>query len=103
MPKLVRDRIPELFPAYSYRVLDEAEYAPALRNKLTEEAQEYLTDRTPEELADVLEVLHALAALHGLTPDGLEGLRAHKAAKRGGFAERVWLEEHVASREPNAR
>jgi len=92
MPKLVRDRIPELFPDNAYRVLDEAEYESALRDKLTEEAQEYLTDRTPEELADVLEVLHALATLHDLTPQELEELRSRKAAERGGFVERVWLD-----------
>lgn len=92
MPKLVRDRIPDLFPANTYRVLDQGEYESALRNKLTEEVQEYLTNRTPEELADVLEVLHALAALHGMTSDGLETLRARKAAERGGFAGRVWVE-----------
>lgn len=101
MPKLVRNRIPELFPDNTYRVLTGLEYAEALRNKLTEEAQEYLTDRTPEELADVLEVLHALAALHGLTPDELEALRARKAAQRGDFAGRVWLE--TLAGEPNAR
>lgn len=92
MPKLVRDRIPELFPENRYRTLSAANYADALRDKLAEEMQEYLTDRTPEELADVLEVLHALAALHGLTPEELEALRAHKAAERGGFARRMWWE-----------
>lgn len=93
MPKLVRDRIPELFPTNTYRTLKAAEYADALRDKLTEETREYLTDQTEEELADVLEVLHALAALHGLTPQELEALRARKAAQRGGLAERVWLQE----------
>lgn len=92
MPKLVRDRIPDLFPDSIYRKLTATEYAEALRNKLTEEVREYLAERTPEELADVLEVLHALAALHGLTPEKLEQLRAHKAAERGGFAGRIWLE-----------
>ncbi|GAA5514853.1 hypothetical protein Dcar01_03616 [Deinococcus carri] len=92
MPKLVRDRIPELFPESRYRTLTTPEYAGALRAKLEEEAREYLTDRTPEELADVLEVLHALAALHGLTPAELEALRVRKAAERGGFERRLWLE-----------
>ncbi|MEF2280068.1 nucleoside triphosphate pyrophosphohydrolase [Deinococcus sp. YIM 134068] len=93
MPKLVRDRIPELFPENRDRTLSEAEYADALRAKLGEEVCKYLPDRTPEELADVLEVLHALAALHGLTPDDLEILRARKAAERAGLAGRVWLED----------
>lgn len=51
-----------------------------------------MADGTPEELADVLEVLHALSARHGLTPEDLERLRAQKAAERGDFAGRVWLE-----------
>lgn len=92
MSKLVRDRIPELFPASAYRVLDDVEYESALWAKLAEEVREYVTDRTPEELADVLEVLHTLAALHGLTPQNLEELRARKAAERGKFEGRVWLE-----------
>ncbi|SMB91537.1 nucleoside triphosphate pyrophosphohydrolase [Deinococcus hopiensis] len=90
--KLVRDRIPERFPGGTYRKLDEAEYAAALLDKLTEEVEEYRADRTAEELADVLEVLHALAAFHGLMPGTLETLRAKKAAERGGFEERVWME-----------
>ncbi|WP_019588281.1 nucleoside triphosphate pyrophosphohydrolase [Deinococcus apachensis] len=85
MPKLVRDRIPDPFPADTYRMLDEAEYESALRDKLTEEGQEYLTDRTAEELADVLEVLHALSALHNLDPDKLKELQTRKAAEWGGF------------------
>ncbi|EYB68551.1 hypothetical protein DEIPH_ctg021orf0068 [Deinococcus phoenicis] len=101
MPKLVRDRIPDLFPENVYHMLDEAEYARALRDKLLEETQEYLTDRPPEELADVLEVLHGLAALHGLTPADLEMLRARKAAERGGFLKRVWLD--CLGTEPNDR
>lgn len=90
--KLVRDGIPRLSPTSTYRVLDAAEYGEALRAKLTEEVGEYLADGTPEELADVLEVLHALAARHGLTPEELEALRAQKAAERGAFVGRVWLE-----------
>ena len=83
--KLVRDRIPELFGG---RVLEERSgeaYAAALRAKLQEEVGEYLEASDPEELADVLEVLHALAALHGLSPAELEARRASKAAERGGF------------------
>ncbi|MPY65164.1 nucleoside triphosphate pyrophosphohydrolase [Deinococcus sp. SDU3-2] len=99
--KLVRDGIPRLFPTSTYRVLDAAEYGEALRAKLTEEVREYLSDGTMEELADVLEVLHALAAWHGLTPKELERLRAQQAAERGGFAGCVWLE--LPGREPNAR
>ena len=90
--KLVRDRIPELF---GRRVLAEMRgeaYAAALRAKLQEEVGEYLEASDPQELADVLEVLHALFALHGLTSAELEARRAIKAAERGGFGRGLlWL------------
>ncbi|UQN05391.1 nucleoside triphosphate pyrophosphohydrolase [Deinococcus sp. QL22] len=93
MGKLVRDSIPALVGAGAVaRVLDADEYAVALQAKLNEEVAEYLAAHDPEELADVLEVLHTLAALHGLTPQELEAKRAAKADARGGFGGRVWME-----------
>lgn len=89
MGKLVRDRIPELFGGQT-RPLNGEDYRAALRAKLQEEVAEYLDSGEPEELADVLEVLRALAALHSLTPEDLEALRRAKADARGGFAGRVW-------------
>jgi predicted house-cleaning noncanonical NTP pyrophosphatase (MazG superfamily) len=60
--------------------------------KLVEEAGEVATAddaHAPEELADVLEVVLALAADLGLDAGGLEKLRAAKAADRGSFTERI--------------
>ena len=60
--------------------------------KLAEEVDEVLAADDadmPEELADVLEVLLALASDLGLDADQLEELRKAKAAERGGFAERI--------------
>lgn len=93
--KLVRDRIPAIIEADGrapeVRAAGEAEYAALLIAKLYEEAGEYTADRSPGELADLLEVVHALARTHGLDPAGLEELRAAKAAERGGFADRLVL------------
>jgi predicted house-cleaning noncanonical NTP pyrophosphatase (MazG superfamily)/predicted transcriptional regulator len=93
--KLVRDRIPELIEASGRRpeidVCDDDEYAALLRAKLHEESDEYFTDPTTEELADILEVVYALARTHGIDPDELEKLRAAKAAERGGFERRLVL------------
>ncbi|SEP01027.1 nucleoside triphosphate pyrophosphohydrolase [Paenibacillus sp. OV219] len=99
--KLVRDRIPEIISnsgsTMSTRILDEEEYRTELRTKLNEETEEYLTaetdDEALEELADVLELLHALAVSHGFTPDQLEEVRMVKAEKRGGFQDRIYLIE----------
>lgn len=94
--KLVRDRIPAIIRRNggiaSVRILSGDDYQPALKAKLAEETDEYLRDETAEELADILEVVYALAACHGLTADELERLREEKAETRGGFAERVFLD-----------
>jgi predicted house-cleaning noncanonical NTP pyrophosphatase (MazG superfamily) len=95
--KLVRDRIPEIIRASgteptTYRA-GPAEFRQRLRDKLLEEVDEFLTaDDGPiavEELADILEVVYALAADLGTTKDALETTRAAKAAERGAFADRV--------------
>ena len=92
--KLVRDRIPELFGGQTVKVLGDSEYVDALRAKLAEETGEYLAAVTPAErraeLADVLEVVLALAAQDGLTPSELEKMRVAKAAERGTFRARFW-------------
>jgi predicted house-cleaning noncanonical NTP pyrophosphatase (MazG superfamily) len=97
--KLVRDRIPEIIRAEGLhpvtRVLDEESYREALLAKLLEEAREAkeaaATD-LPNELADVLEVLRALAPTAGMSWAGLLSLAAEKRSRRGGFRRRIFLE-----------
>ncbi|MRN56285.1 nucleoside triphosphate pyrophosphohydrolase [Paenibacillus monticola] len=97
--KLVRDGIPSIIAAdgktFRSRILDEQEYIKELRIKLREETEEYLSaenkEQALEELADMLEVIHALSETHGSTPVDLEQLRVKKANKRGGFSDRVFL------------
>ncbi|MEU1085711.1 nucleoside triphosphate pyrophosphohydrolase [Streptomyces sp. NPDC005576] len=94
--KLVRDRIPQIIredgaDPVTY-VAGSQEYRDRLRDKLCEEAAEVLEaadEKAPEELADVLEVVHALAADLGIDTDQLEKIREAKASERGGFAERI--------------
>ncbi|MEW9673988.1 phosphoribosyl-ATP pyrophosphohydrolase [Ammoniphilus sp. 3BR4] len=97
--KLVRDRIPEIIEAtgkkYTTRILEEQEYKTELQKKMREELAEYLSATSDkdslEELADLLEVIHALTAVHESTPNQLEVIRMEKAEKRGGFQERLFL------------
>lgn len=95
--KLVRDRIPEIIEkkggSCRTRILSDEEYVTALDIKLGEELAEYLAAHDAEELADLLEVIYACAALQSLSPADLEQIRAEKAAKRGGFAEKILLIE----------
>ena len=94
--KLVRDKIPEIIEASgkpcATRCLESAEYAGFLKKKLEEEVAEYLKDGGIEELADILEVVRALAALEGADAAALEAARARKAEARGGFERRILLE-----------
>lgn len=94
--KLVRDRIPEIIASSGKTcvtcVLDEDEYIAALDAKLTEELAEYQQDKSAEELADLLEVMMAVAEARGYTFAAVEALRQEKAAKRGGFKSRIFLE-----------
>ncbi len=93
--KLVRDRIPEIIQAAGgrpeTRVADSAEHVGRLRAKLVEEAGEYIASGDPDELADLLEVVHALAATHGMSPAELEHRRSAKAEERGAFSKRLIL------------
>jgi len=95
--KLVRDLIPDIIAAKGgkaiIRLASQEEYEAKLRDKLLEEVNEYLASGSPEELADILEVVHALGELTGHTPAQLETLRADKAVARGGFKKRIILEE----------
>ena len=94
--KLVRDKIPEIIEADGKRcnihVLQQDEYLNALEAKLNEEVGEYQEDKNLEEMADILEVLQAICIARGYTLKELEDLRAKKAAERGGFEQRIFLE-----------
>lgn len=95
--KLVRDGIPDIIRASgrecAVRILSEAEYIRCLEQKLLEEANEYVRDRTMEELADVLEVVRALAEANGSDMARVEALRREKAEARGAFKDRLFLIE----------
>jgi predicted house-cleaning noncanonical NTP pyrophosphatase (MazG superfamily) len=101
--KLVRDKIPQIIRSKGQEPIiytaDTEEYSIRLRDKLREEVEEYLaSDNDREELADILEVLYALAGQAGTDHQQLEKLRAAKAEKRGGFADRIiWFyNQHTA-------
>ena len=92
--KLVRDKIPQIIRANGQEPLictaGTQEYGVRLRDKLREEVAEFLaSDSDPQELADILEVVYALAEHGGTDRQQLENLRAAKAEERGGFADRI--------------
>lgn len=97
--KLVRDKIPSIIESDGKtcisEILSDADYIRLLDEKLNEECAEYQESKSPEELADILEVVYAIAATQGLSIDELEQLRKDKADKRGGFAQKVLLKEVI--------
>jgi len=93
--KLVRDNIPAIMKARrqasEVHVATDKEYLEALKEKLREETSEFLKDNNTEELADILEVVYALAHQQGISRQEIEELREKKAAERGGFRKRLIL------------
>ena len=94
--KLVRDKIPEIIENSGKhcetRILADEEYLQFLREKLLEEVAEYRESGSHEELADILEVVYALAAATGCDENTLNAIRTEKAQKRGGFTKKILLE-----------
>lgn len=93
--KLVRDKIPEIIAnsgqRATFRVLLPSEYMEYLEKKLDEEVAEFHESKDIEELADIMEVLIALAHEKGVAADNLNIKRLQKYSKRGGFAKGILL------------
>jgi predicted house-cleaning noncanonical NTP pyrophosphatase (MazG superfamily) len=102
--KLVRDKIPDLIARsqnkYESEQMTETEYLQALREKLVEEAQEAANASQEEilsELADLYEVIDALAIAHNLSKEMLIAEQQKRRQERGGFEGRIrllWTEKN---------
>ncbi|RLA42625.1 MAG: hypothetical protein DRR42_23070 [Gammaproteobacteria bacterium] len=102
--KLVRDKIPEVVRSSGEEVrietLNKVERQAALRVKLLEEAFEAKDAVAGEllgELADVLEVVRALARASDLSIEEVERERKKKELKRGSFDDGIVLMETLSS------
>lgn len=102
MSKLVRDKIPEIIQKNdgrvpSFYIASKEEFHIALDTKLDEEIAEFrdaIDDRSvAEEIADIMEVLLALAYSRNYSPEQIEIIRLEKREKRGGFEKRIILEK----------
>ena len=96
--KLVRDKIPDIIrqngeTAIIRALSDDNEYLEALLVKDEEESAELRENPCLEELADKLEVLIAIGKVLGFTQADIESARIKKYIERGGFENRVFLEE----------
>lgn len=93
--KLVRDKIPAIIEAGGERpvtrILNEEEYLRCLEQKLDEEVGEFHEAKNLEELADILEVIYALAEARGRPKEELISVYQKKHEERGGFTDRIFL------------
>jgi len=83
--KLVRDKIPQIIKdsgKKSYcHIADEKEYLEALKDKINEEVEEFYETPCIEEMADILEVLGALADYHGFSKYEIEKAESEEPLK----------------------
>ena len=95
--KLVRDGIPAHLESkgvpYKSHIADETAYEEKLLQKLDEEFQEFKSSQSPDELADIFEVLDAIITHKGYTREQILSIQRTKASLRGRFQNRIILEE----------
>ncbi|GAA2312492.1 hypothetical protein Scani_00260 [Streptomyces caniferus] len=107
-PRLIRDRVPDAVHQAEGRELevyhaDTGEFRRRLREKLRDEVTALLAAApgapgAAEQLAEVLEIVHALAADLGTSPDTLEGLRRTVTEGWGAFdARTIWTGRYTSS------
>ncbi|HHT7180670.1 TPA: nucleoside triphosphate pyrophosphohydrolase [Bacillus cereus] len=97
--KLVRDNILEIIKAeglsYNARILKSDEILVEVKAKMIEEAHEFMEavekKEAIEELADILELIHASLGAYGVDFEELEAIRKAKKEKRGGFEKAIYL------------
>ena len=95
--KLVRDKIPEEIEKQGkkckYEILDDEKYSKELDKKLLEEVNEYISDHSEKEMADVQEVLKAIIKYRDIDENRVEELRKAKEKQKGGFYNKIYLTE----------
>ncbi|KKR63322.1 hypothetical protein A2361_00425 [Candidatus Woesebacteria bacterium RIFOXYB1_FULL_40_26] len=97
--KLVRDKIVEDIISNSgtprWKTLSGREYIQELKKKLVEEGLELLDARdreTPEELADIQEIIDNLLEALGITKERFAEIQNKKNGKRGSFKKRQYID-----------
>ena len=95
--KLVRDRIPEIIEGSGKKceieIVSDEVVLKYLYNKLGEEVEELLSDKNIDEIADVIEVLFAIAKKYGYSESEVLEVRNSKKSGRGGFDNNIVLKK----------
>ncbi len=93
--KAIRDKIPEIIKnsgnSSVVKNLSDEKFLVELEKKLKEEVEEYLENKSVEELTDIIEVINRISELKGVSHNELEKIRQKKADERGKFNENLFL------------
>lgn len=94
----MRDKIPELLEREGkvFRIVEKVRDRERLKllllEKLREEVEEFIRNPSPEEAADVLEVIETILRLDGFSLDDVLKQKEVKRIERGGFNEGIIIE-----------
>jgi predicted house-cleaning noncanonical NTP pyrophosphatase (MazG superfamily) len=95
--KLVRDNIPQIILKDNFvpimHIASAEEYSAKLKEKLSEEVEEFLKSEEIEEIADILEVIYSICEFKQITKEDIESIRKKKADIRGSFEKRIILDK----------
>lgn len=108
MEKLVRDYIQsfseQVKDGRKFRIATKEEMPKLLAEKLQEEVNEVLAATSgkhlTEELADVMDVIQAIADFRGISIDDVYDCQYKKRLEKGGFHKRVVLDMKSQVRDP---
>lgn len=93
--KLVRDKIPEIIEKagkkFNTKIVSSQEAILYLAEKIKEEADEFIENPCPEEIADILEVVYSIIKKSNWDLEEIEKIRLDKNDKRGGFEKNIFL------------
>ena len=93
--KAIRDKIPEIIKKDGFscnvKTLSDEEFLVEIEKKLSEEVAEYQSDKNPEELADIIEIIYRIAKLKGISKEELEKIRIKKVKDKGSFEKNLFL------------
>ena len=95
--KAIRDKIPEIIEKSgnfcNFKELSDEDFLIEIEKKLSEEVNEYMESKNPEELSDILEVIFKISEIKGISKEDLENIRIKKVSERGGFDRNLFLIE----------
>ncbi len=95
--QLIRDKTTQVIKnngmVATTHIADDSEMSLMLQKKLKEEVSEFLIDESKEELADIMEVIHAICENKWFSFEEVEKTRIKKKEEKWGFDGKIILDK----------